>query len=56
MVRDLAPDTTEASRNALVESLLLGTVSPATRDTLAKAESPQQLIALTLGSPEFQKR
>ena len=56
MVRDLAADTSEASRNALVEALLLGTVSDVTRDTLAKAESPQQLLALTLGSPEFQKR
>jgi uncharacterized protein (DUF1800 family) len=55
-VRDLAADTSEASRSALVENLLLGTVSDATRDTLAKAESPQQLLALTLGSPEFQKR
>lgn len=56
MVRDLAPNSSEASRNALVESLLLGTVSDVTRETLAKAESPQQFIALTLGSPEFQKR
>ena len=55
-VRDLAADTSEASRNALVEHLLLGTASDATRNTLAKAESPQQLLALTLGSPEFQKR
>ena len=55
-VRDLAPDTGEASRNALVEHLLLGTASDATRNTLAKAESPQQLLALTLGSAEFQKR
>lgn len=55
-VRDLAPNTSEASRNALVDNLLLGTVSDVTRETLAKAESPQQLIALTLGSPEFQKR
>lgn len=55
-VRDLAPNTSEASRNALVDNLLLGTVSDVTRETLAKADSPQQLIALTLGSPEFQKR
>jgi uncharacterized protein (DUF1800 family) len=55
-VRELAPNTSEASRNTLVDTLLLGTVSEATRGTLAKAESPQQLIALTLGSPEFQKR
>jgi len=55
-VRELAPNTSETSRNALVQSLLLGHASQITRDTLAKAESPQQLIALTLGSPEFQKR
>jgi uncharacterized protein (DUF1800 family) len=55
-VRSLAPNTSEASRNAVVDALLLGVASDATRSTLAKAESPQQLIALTLGSPEFQKR
>ena len=55
-VRSLAPNTSEASRNAVVNTLLLGVASDATRGTLAKAESPQQLIALTLGSPEFQKR
>src|SRR5688572_13471489 len=55
-VRSLAPNTSEASRNAVVDALLLGVASDATRGTLAKAESPQQLIALTLGSPEFQKR
>ena len=54
--RSLAPNTSEASRNAVVEALLLGVASDATRATLAKAESPQQLIALTLGSPEFQRR
>ena len=55
-VRSLAPNTSEASRNAVVDALLLGVASDATRGTLAKAESPQQLIALTLGSPEFQRR
>ncbi len=55
-VRELAPNTSETSRNALVQSLLHGNASQITRDTLARAESPQQLIALTLGSPEFQKR
>jgi hypothetical protein len=40
----------------VVETLLLGVASDATRGTLARAESPQQLIALTLGSPEFQRR
>ena len=55
-VRSLAPNTSETSRKAVVDTLLLGVASDATRGTLAKAESPQQLIALTLGSPEFQKR
>jgi uncharacterized protein (DUF1800 family) len=35
---------------------LLDGVSEATRDTIAKASSPQQMAALTLGSPEFQRR
>jgi uncharacterized protein (DUF1800 family) len=55
-VRALAPNTSEASRNAVVDALLLGVASDATRGTLAKATTPQQLVALTLGSPEFQKR
>jgi len=55
-VRSLAPNTSDASQKALVDKLLLGEASAVTRDTLAKADSPQQLIALTLGSPEFQKR
>lgn len=55
-VRTLAPNTSPASRTAVVDALLLGVASDATLDTLAKAESPQQLVALTLGSPEFQKR
>jgi hypothetical protein len=36
--------------------MLAGRVSDATKATLAKATTPQQLVALTLGSPEFQKR
>ena len=35
---------------------LFGGVSPITNDTLAKAESPQHLVALALGSPEFQRK
>jgi uncharacterized protein (DUF1800 family) len=52
----LAPDTTEASRDRLVELMLAGDASDATKTTLARAETPQQLVALTLGSPEFQRR
>ncbi len=55
-INALAPDTTEATRDRLIGMLLAGDVSEATRATLARAETPQNLIALTLGSPEFQKR
>jgi uncharacterized protein (DUF1800 family) len=55
-VRQLAPDTSDATRDALITTLIASPVSTITRDTLSKAESPQHLIALTLGSPEFQKR
>jgi uncharacterized protein (DUF1800 family) len=52
----LAPDTTDATRDALVRSLLAGDASATTKDTLARAETPQHLIALALGAPEFQRR
>ncbi|MFP5379626.1 MAG: hypothetical protein ACLGHP_07740, partial [Vicinamibacteria bacterium] len=52
----LAPDTSDASREAVLRTLVPGEVSDVTRDTLANAESPQHLVALTLGSPEFQRR
>ena len=55
-IASLAPDTTDASRNRVIQVLLGGDASDATRATLSKAETPQQLIALTLGSPEFQRR
>jgi len=55
-VANLAPDMSEASRARLIEAMLAGNASEATRQTLARAETPQQLIALTLGSPEFQRR
>jgi uncharacterized protein (DUF1800 family) len=52
----LAPDTGESSRNAVIGRLLGGEVSASTRATLERAESPSHLVALTLGSPEFQRR
>jgi uncharacterized protein (DUF1800 family) len=55
-VRALAPDTTSAGQDAVVTTLLGGTASDATRGTLARAETPQNLIALALGAPEFQRR
>jgi uncharacterized protein (DUF1800 family) len=51
----LAPDTTEATRDR-PDHDAAGEASEATRTTLARAETPQQLVALTLGSPEFQRR
>jgi uncharacterized protein (DUF1800 family) len=55
-IKALAADTTDASREALVNAVLAGQASDATRETLARAETPHHLIALTLGSPEFQRR
>ena len=55
-INSLAPDTTDASRTNLIRSMLAGDASDGTRQTLARAETPQNLIALTLGSPEFQRR
>jgi uncharacterized protein (DUF1800 family) len=52
----IAPDTSEATRDKLVDSILAGRASDGTIKTLARAENPQQLLALTLGSPEFQRR
>jgi uncharacterized protein (DUF1800 family) len=52
----LAPDTTDATRDRLIQMMLAGEASEATRTTLSRAETPQQLVALTLGSPEFQRR
>jgi uncharacterized protein (DUF1800 family) len=52
----LAPDTSETTRRALAESLLAGRVSAATRATLDKAGTPAEMVALVIGSPEFQKR
>jgi uncharacterized protein (DUF1800 family) len=39
-----------------VGAALANDVSPATASTLAKAADPKQVAALTLGSPEFQRR
>jgi uncharacterized protein (DUF1800 family) len=52
----LAPDTGQASRDRLIDQVLAGDASDATRATLARAETPQQLVALALGAPEFQRR
>jgi uncharacterized protein (DUF1800 family) len=55
-VASLVPDTSADSIDHLVDVLLAGRISDTTRKTLARATTPQQLLALALGSPEFQKR
>ena len=52
----LAPDTSQESIERAIETLLASGASDATRQVIAKATTPQQVVALTLGSPEFQKR
>ena len=46
----------DALSERLLETALGGDVSPATASTVAKATSSPQVIALILGSPEFQKK
>jgi uncharacterized protein (DUF1800 family) len=45
-----------AARTTFVQAMLGQDVSQSTLDTIAKAESVAQMAALTLGSPEFQRR
>jgi uncharacterized protein (DUF1800 family) len=45
-----------ADPQALADMLLGGDVSASTQATITKAGNPSQMIALTLGSPEFQRR
>jgi uncharacterized protein (DUF1800 family) len=56
-------NTNESVGNALqgvpariIETVLNNDVSATTRDTIARATTPAQMLALTLGSPEFQRR
>jgi uncharacterized protein (DUF1800 family) len=49
-MRGLQPGTSPVS------AVLANDVSPATAGTIAKATAPTQVAALTLGSPEFQRR
>jgi uncharacterized protein (DUF1800 family) len=55
-IATLAPGTDSEAQTRVIDALLGGAASGTTRQTLARAESPQQLVALTLGSPEFQRR
>jgi uncharacterized protein (DUF1800 family) len=53
---DPLPDRNEADADTAVAVLLSDDVSDGTRTTIHKATSPAQVVALTLGSPEFQRR
>lgn len=55
-VEALAAGVDQPAQAGVVNTLLGGVASDATRQTLARAGSSQQLIALALGSPEFQRR
>jgi uncharacterized protein (DUF1800 family) len=46
----------QAAPNRIIETVLNNDISATTRDTIAKATTPEQMTALTLGSPEFQRR
>jgi uncharacterized protein (DUF1800 family) len=52
---DLSADLA-AARTTFVQAMLGKDVSQSTLETIAKAESVAQMAALTLGSPEFQRR
>jgi len=52
----LVPDMSGQTRDRLIQQMLGGDVSDGTRQVLARAETPEHLLALTLGSPEFQRR
>ena len=45
-----------ADRDAFITAALGQNVSESTRSTIARATEPPQVVALTLGSPEFQRR
>jgi uncharacterized protein (DUF1800 family) len=52
----MTPEEAAGVRETIVREVLSGDLSPSTSATVAKAATPQQSIALLLGSPEFQKR
>jgi uncharacterized protein (DUF1800 family) len=55
-VRIAAPGTPAIARDRIVRDALGGDVSAATLDTMAKAATSVQTVALAIGSPEFQRQ
>ncbi len=52
----LPADQLDGARDHLVQTMLQGSASDATVETLKKATDVTQLTALALGAPEFQRR
>jgi uncharacterized protein (DUF1800 family) len=52
----LPADSVDAARERLIRSVLQGSVSDATRQTLTRAKDVTQLAALVIGAPEFQRK
>jgi len=50
------PAAAAMDAGTVIESMLAGDASDVTRTTIAKANAPEQTLALTLGSPEFQRK
>jgi uncharacterized protein (DUF1800 family) len=55
-VRTSPAENLETARDTLVDQVLAGDLSAATRSTVARATQAPQAIALLVGSPEFQRR
>ena len=51
-----SPSERSRASGSIIETVLNDDVSDTTRATIAKATTPAQMLALTLGSPEFQRR
>ena len=49
-------DDVATLRTRLMDQALGGTVAAETRDTVSRATTAPQVVALILGSPEFQRR
>jgi uncharacterized protein (DUF1800 family) len=52
----MGPDESAVARDEIIDQVLAGDLSTSTRTTVAKATEPRHVVALLLGSPEFQRR
>ena len=55
-VIDLSNDGVDGARQRIVRNALAGDVSTSTLETIAKAATVEQAVALVIGSPEFQRQ